>query len=38
MILTKSSTARETRRRANADGAPFYHTTRVGQNRATRAA
>jgi hypothetical protein len=38
MILTKSSTARETRRRASSDGAPSYHTTRIGQNRAMRAA
>ncbi len=38
MILTKSSTARATRRRVSSDGAPFYHTTCMGQNRAMRAA
>lgn len=38
MILTKSSTARGMRRRANSDGALVYHTTCIGQNRAIPAA
>ena len=34
MIVTQSGTeARATRRRANPDGAPFYHITFVGQNQ-----